>query len=206
MNPILNAILSKGFIKAGRGTKSLIKGAKEHPIAAGIGVGALASAGTGIAKGENWLNKNRNTLDEQFSTMEEVVNFNDPWGDNIGVPVSKDGTYIRGEEADKYNPYSHSNGIENALYKFHTGQSPDLQKVSNEDLEYLHNWYSGAKESLESGFTETKLPNGKVHKSRVNYGQDDQAEIAIAYDSINKAIESKIQAQQEEMREGSVRY
>ena len=135
----------------------------------------------------SWLNKNQNLMDSQFNEFENQteVQFDDAWGDNIYMPY-KNGKYLEGEEAEKYNPFSGWNDHQDMLFKFHTGQSPNLSKVSIEDLNYLKEWYGGFDlEAFERGETESVLG----YSSNAESGAYD--EIKFARKAINEAIDFK---------------
>ena len=70
----------------------------------------------------------------------QKVYFDDPWGDNISIPYIN-GKPIRGEEANAYNVYQ---GIEDILFRGHTGQKINKQMYTPEAIQQAKEWYEQA--------------------------------------------------------------
>tara|TARA_R100000329_G_scaffold30476_5_gene28162 strand:- start:1829 stop:2236 length:408 start_codon:yes stop_codon:yes gene_type:complete len=98
--------------------------------------------GAGLAAGLGALYmRNRNEKSK--------VQFDDPWGDNIQVPYM-DGQPIRGEAANAYNPFSVDPGMQDILYRGHTGQKINKKNYKPEDIQKAIQWYQRAFLSVQA--------------------------------------------------------
>ena len=71
------------------------------------------------------------------------VQFDDPWGDNISVPYIN-GQPIKGEAANDYNPFAVDPGMQDILYRGHTGQKINIKNYEPEEIQKAIQWYQRA--------------------------------------------------------------
>ena len=76
---------------------------------------------------------------DKFGHGTEEIQWDDPWGDNIYIPI-KNGKPITGKDAARYNHYGNS-GFEDILFRGHTNQEITSSSYKNEDLSKAVNWY-----------------------------------------------------------------
>ena len=83
------------------------------------------------------------------------IGYDDPWGDNITVPINKKtGEIIKGKEADKFDIYTKDKNdryryFEQLLYKGHTFQKINPDEWSPKDIQRAKEWYIGAAQKAQ---------------------------------------------------------